>query len=357
VPYVAIEATPTKPGILAVAEIVDLSGRIVAATDLIEGPSGKAETVVGVGSRGVYISGPDGSLSRLQLDGRRHPLASAPPQASEDLAGLAESPDGSRWAYSMVSFSPAGTDLSATSRIFIGAEATTPVLAATLTRPNFANGHPAGGYRVLRWDAAGLLLGTDPTGVGGAGPFIGETYTRGSVVRMDPQTGTVSSPFPSGCGFMDVAGDGSVACRTSTGFEVVRPDGSSATATVTVATPGGASVRGGYGGLAFLRGSTSLLYSVANPAGGGDASAPGWTDTMYTGQVVGSAITGHAVASTRTNTNENGHAWADVIDPNRVAVIDGAGVGAIAVVLTLSTGDESRLASAHSIDGVIQAPA
>jgi hypothetical protein len=359
VPYIAIGASSANSGPLGVVEIIDLSGRVVASSDLGHNGVIAGATVAGVGSRGVYIREAGGTLSRLQVDGTLHPLGALPGQPSDDVAGLAESPDGSRWAYSVVSFSSSDGNVTATSRIYIGAEGASPVLAATLTRPNLASGF-GGGYRVMRWDPAGLLLGTDPTGVGGLGPFIGEGYARASVVRMDPLTATLSSPLaPSGCQFGDVAGDGSVACSTRSGIQVIRPDGTSAASTLNVTTPAGADFPVRAGGLAFLGGSTSLLYLVDTPgAGNGDpAVSGGWTDTVYTAHVAGSVIAGDQVVATGNNVNEAGNEWADVIDAGRLAVIDGPDAGSNAVVVTLSTGATRNLGPAEAIYGVVHAPA
>ena len=164
-------------------------------------------------------------MERLEANGELRFLNSAPPIGQSRVTATAESPDGACWAYSVV-VSPETMGGDVTSRIYVGTLGANPRLIATLIRSN----REGGGYRVLRWDRAGVLLGTDPQNVGGAAPFIGEAYALGSVVRLDPGTGKMLSAVCSGQGgFGDVAADGTEACRSGTDVIIVHPDNSTTT--------------------------------------------------------------------------------------------------------------------------------
>ena len=256
-------------------------------------------------TRGLDLLGVDGALHALAT------LDTAP-------AGVADSPDGQSLVYSLVSWSGAGqsTGPIATSRIYVLAYGGAPRLVATLSRPN-GTGAPRGaylgGYRVLRWDAAGVLLGSDPTGVGGYGPFIGEGYGLSTVVRLDPTTGSVSSPLTPGCRFSDVAGDGTTACVSGSAIEVRSPSGS----TRTIDT--GAKW---VGDVAFTSDSSSLTFSTAiYPQG--EASSVGWFDHLFVVHLGGGLPAPRELTPPEGWRVSETFAFDRLLDPNTVAeVID-----------------------------------
>jgi hypothetical protein len=357
-PYVAVEAYGRQNAEPAVVRILDLSGRVVASTKLEYVDGGVAGYVVGVGSGAAYIVQPDGALSRLSMDGTDHPLGKlsiGPPD--KQVEGLAESPDGAQWAYSLVTYftTPSPDGFSATTSIFIGSAAGAPHLLATLTRPNTASDPREqydGGYRVLRWDNSGLLLGSAPIGVGGGGPFIEEGYGLDNVVRMDPATGTLYGRVsPPGCRFADEAADGTVACITATGITVVHPDGSTAVLTV----DGLNTNLHRAGSIAFVGDSSTLLYAVstmsANPA------QPGWTDTMSVAHVNGDVMSTRTVLSSPFGSVEAPNAWARVVDGDHVVLLQGSSFSTFAELLTLSTGSVRTLGGAATVCGVMHTPA
>ena len=149
---------------------------------------------------------------------------------ADDLAGFADSPNGQCSIFSIVTWG--GSNMVATTQLYVGGVGNAPLLVATLTRDNSVGNTFGGGYAVLRWDPSGVLLGADPTGVGGLGPFVMEGYSIETVVRLDPVTGSISAPLCNGP-FGDLASDGALACITGEGSDaqiaVTGPETSSTT--------------------------------------------------------------------------------------------------------------------------------
>ncbi len=342
--YLAVEVGGSSA---PAVHIVDMAGKLVAAASL---SGGTGVSVVGVGSHGAYIAGPGHQLGRLELDGRVHALDPTPTSDAGELAGLAESPDGTQWAYSLVSFAN-DANMTATTRVYVASMGASTRMVAQLQRPEFNSAGGAerygGGYAVLRWDTAGLLLGSHPTGVGGVGPFIGEGYGLDNVVRLDPRSGQTSNRIgPTGCRFGDVASDGAVACLASGGITVSRAGGSAST----VPVPGQQSDHPA-GGIAFIGGSSTLIYSVATFS---TAFQQAWTDTLMVATDSGGHLSSTTVAASLSSRNE-GHAWSHVVDGNTVAVIVGPADSSSVALLTTTSGKMVTLGAADSIDGVIHA--
>ena len=144
-----------------------------------------------MGPEGVYLyTASTGELELFGPSGSPQHLAQVMPASSTTMT-VAGSPNGQCWILSDTSWASGGTGTSKT--------------LCRLRRRHrpVAPHHPDPGPRPATppatgscaWDSVGVLLGSDPTGVGGAGPFIGDGYTLSGVVRLDPLTGTVSAPL------------------------------------------------------------------------------------------------------------------------------------------------------------------
>ena len=149
-------------------------------------------TPVGQGPDGIYLyTASTGEVALLGPTGPLQEVATISVVNDFDDFSLAASPNGQCWMFSDTSYD---SNLNGTSRMYVGFNSgAAPILLATLTRSTSTDGGSPG-YRLLRWDSAGVLLGSDPTGVGGGGPFIGEGYSLPGVVRMNPLTGALSPP-------------------------------------------------------------------------------------------------------------------------------------------------------------------
>ncbi len=204
----------------------------------------------------------------------------------------------------------------------------------------------------MEWLASGVLLGTDPIGVGGAGPFIDDDYQLAQVVRFDPVTGIVSSPLcPVGpqARFADLAADGSVACVSGEGADaqitVTSPDGSRDTYDTSAPYAGQ---------VAFAASPRSLIFCTSQgaPEGGG-----GWTDSL---SVVSLAQGGPAAQVMRgqdqAEWDESGSAPAKVVSTSAIADLGPSAPGSSQtslVLISLSTGQSTTVAPADGILGVL----
>jgi hypothetical protein len=333
-PYLAFrDAQPPTETI----RILDLSGHLQSETKT--STPGAAE-VAGAGHRGVYLLSGTGRLSVLAPDGTVTELATIPGATSTAATRVVESPDGSEWAASVVRFA---TDVSATATtdVYVGGASGTPRHLRTLTRANIVGNQPAGGYAALRWYSGGLLLGSDPTNVGGAGPFISEDYERAVVVVMDPATGRVAQPLP--CPPYDVAGDGSAVCLDAAGLSIKGPGGTS------TSIPVGTAER--VGDVAFVGGSHRLVYFSAS-ADQTTWGPSGWTDSVHVVTVSGSHLDDHVVA-TGAAWDEVDSAWSWVVDSTTIAFVTGPRDNPTAVLLDVTTGATTPLGRATGMIGVI----
>ena len=154
-PLIAVE-----PASGETVELVDMAGSVLDQTPIqpFDGVS-----PVGMGPEGVYLyTASTGELELLGPSGSPQHLAQVMPASSTDDVTVAGSPNGQCWILSDTSWASGGTG---TSRLYVGFDdGTAPSLLTTLTRGAAAS--YASGYRVLRWDSVGVLLGSDPTGVG-----------------------------------------------------------------------------------------------------------------------------------------------------------------------------------------------
>jgi hypothetical protein len=319
-------------------EIVSTDGAVVAS---VAAPNGSGTRVVGTGAHGVYMLDAAHVLKRLAPNGDLTTLGPVSVTDNSEVAGLAESPDGGQWIYSVATYA---NDLSATSRIYVGSPGRAPRLVATLTRPNQIDEDLASGYEVLRWDRQGVLLGTAPTNVGGVAPFIGDGYELSIVVRMDLASGALSAPLaPHGCRFGDIAADGTVACadRAARDIRLIGKDGSIQ------------HIRTGaefFGGIGFLPGTTSLAFLTTLPPG----DYP-WTDALHVYDPAARSRTPRTVVEGVDPGTEYEHGFDAVVDADTIAVIMGPASNPKLSLVKLSTGVVSRLSPATYLLGVLPA--
>lgn len=301
---------------------------------------------IGTGCRGVYLYDHEtATLELLGLDGAPQMLAhlGSTATAPVEVVGAAESPDASRWIYSAASYTPGGY---ATSNIYAAAIGATPTLVKTLSRPNASSGGSLGGYRVLRWDAAGVLLGTAPTDVGGAGPFIDEGYDLATVVRLDLDTASVSTPLT--CGgrgrFADVASDGTQACISHSQIVVMARDGSFTTVTNSGSVAGQ---------VAFLDGSSCLTWSATSGiASSPSTNGPSWQDTLYAVSLPAAQPSKRVLLDSESHL-ENGSAIDKVVDSHTLAEITGQTGSTSLSLVDVRTGHAVAIAPADVIVGAL----
>ena len=229
-------------------------------------------------AHGLFFQDPDPTqakrgeafdLKRLNRDGSVDDLVRVDGGGAQ-LVGAAVSPDGARWVAGIARLDDAANEQ--VTDLYSG-EGGSGRLVATLRRPSL----PYGGYMPLRWDDKGILVGSFPSGVGGAGPFIGEGYSLSAVERLDPQTWKAGPALAaSDCRFGDLAADGTLACVTRgpnappNGFRLVHPDGS----TTSIAAPEGDEL----GQLMFVGDSDTLTFATAKY---NDANQSSWTYTAW----------------------------------------------------------------------------
>jgi hypothetical protein len=325
-------------------EVVGTDGTVLNTAP--NGGNGSTAPVeVGVGQAGVYFYDEStGDLSVLGRSGPAQVLGDVTPAGgwnAVDNISLAESPSGACWAFAIDSYD---ASMVATSQVYVGGTGIPPTLVTTLTRPNIVNGAAAGGYQVLRWDASGVLLGSYPTGVGGAGPFIGESYSFAIVVGLDPQTDTLSAPLCGSGQFADEAPDGTVACTTGLGtdakIEVTKQGGS----TTSIDT---GSISAGQ--VAFVGGSSLLTYCTSTAAGSG-----GWSENLLAVQLGGQSPSPKTLASSAPYGQLEGpYAWTKLVGTTSIAeLLGGTGSTSLGEV-NLSTGQTTSIAPADSLLGVL----
>jgi len=316
-------------------DLVGPSGNVVNQTgaDVTSGL-----VVAGLNADALFLYHPStGDLSRLGLSGAVVDLGTtmASPPDSVFASSFAVSPNGKCWLMAAPAWGD-GADAAATTAVYGGVIGGAALLVATLVRA----GEASVAYSILRWDVEGVLLGSEPDGSGGAGPFVNESALA-AVVRFDPSRGSVSPPLCSGR-FGDVAPDGTLACVSGGLISVTRPDGS----TVTVAT-GATQV----GQVAFAAGSSTLTYCTASAwSGVGD-----WADALT---VVDVAANVPQVRQTADYQDfENALAFDKVVDGDEIVELEGAttigGSPTSLAVISLGTGAVTPIGPPGLIIGVL----
>jgi hypothetical protein len=266
--------------------LVNAEGSILNQTAIAQVPDSGPEPVAH-GADGEYLFDPTtGELTLLGLQGPPEKLAQVTPVSDADDISLAESPNGLCWILSDTSWD---SNQNATTKLYVGVSGGSPALLTTLTRANSLNGTYAGGYSALRWDSSGVLLGTDPTGVGGGGPFLSESYSLASVVRLNPVSLSVTASLCSDGRFADVAADGTLACLV----------GQNSDAQIVVTPPSGPSVtidtdQSGAGRVEFATPST-LTYCTTDPTVPTDGAE--WAETLWEAPIDGGQVAEHNLMS------------------------------------------------------------
>jgi hypothetical protein len=330
---------PSDPNAEWDLDVITTQGTVISHTTL----NSSNPQPVGVGAHGVYIyDGTAGKMERLEANGVVRFLNSAP-VSEGGVTSAAESPDGACWVYSVEREETMGGDV--TSKIFVGTLGASPRLVATFTRPDGGPTGYRGGYRVLRWDAAGVLLGTDPHNVGGAGPFIRDDYYLASAVRLDPAAGKVLSVICGAQGgFGDVAADGTEACRSGNNVIVVHPDGSITTATNSQKT----------GQVAFVAGSSTLTYCTTTGLLASTPTRPSnWRNTLYAATPTGAQATERRLVTDDQPFCDIDFAFTKVVDGNTLAELSGLPGQASLVLVNLITGQVTPVAPAIEVVGVL----
>jgi hypothetical protein len=336
-PIIAVE-TDSDP---QEVELVDVDGDVLNQTPVVSVTT-DGFSAVGQGPDGVYLYDVDtGELALLGLTGPLQELAQFTPMNNPDGVSLAVSPSGQCWILSDTSWA---SDGSATSELHVGVDGQPPVLLTTLTRGTGPGGGFGGGYQVLRWDQSGVLLGTDPTSVGGAGPFLGESYSLATVVRLAPVSGAVSPSLCPNGQFGDVAADGTMACLTGQGSDarivVTRTDGSTTTIDTGMEDAGQ---------IGFVGGSSLLTYCTS--AGwNGDA----WTTNLLVVQLGAQTPSPKTLSSgDGAGQNESSYPWYKLVNGTSIVEL-GVESGAWSLaMISLSTGQTTTVAPAGIVLGVL----
>ncbi|MGD0447272.1 MAG: hypothetical protein ABSB36_01475 [Candidatus Dormibacteria bacterium] len=307
-----------------------------------------APVEVGVGQAGVYLYDEStGELSVLGKTGASQDLGTLTPTggwSNTDTVSLAESPSGTCWIFSAVSYDASANS---TTELWIGGPGISPPsLVTTLHRSNTTStGEAAGGYQALRWDPSGVLLGSYPTEVGGAGPFIDEDYSFSVVVSMDAATGAVSAPLCSSGQFADEAPDGTLACliglNTDAKIVVTKPSGATTTVDTGLASAGQVAFVGGT--------SAELTYCTS-----ATTSSGGWSENLLSVQLGGQNPSPTTLASDAPYGQLEGpYAWTKLVSTTSIAeLLGGTGPTSLGEV-NLSTGQTTTVAPADSILGVL----
>jgi len=357
-PILAVTVGDTTP---VTVELVTPQGHLLnqvnAAAYLGDPNADGLPEAVGVGPSGVYLFYPTtGEVCRLGVTGAPQDLGRLSPVPSltlgmEDLAGVAESPNGKSWILSLVAWS---TNEVATTSLYEGGDGVSPHILTTLTRPNQGSGGAAfgGGYAVVGWDAAGVLLGTDPTSVGGGGPFIGEGYSLGDVVELNPANQAISTPLcPLGSGVKlgALTLDGStIACVSGQGSDVrisVGPVTGGVTSTIDTGSA--------FAGHVMFTGGTSstLTYCTSDDNPPSDGSNAAWSEVLWAAP--------YGTSSPRpTQLMSGDNSWCEqgaVVSPNAVAELNGSTEGGEASLVTvdISTGKTTTIGAVTSILGAL----
>ena len=242
--------------------LYSLNGQLIGSAPLgSAGDFGQAAT----GSNGIYLLH-SGNLSRVNRDGSVQQLETGLPKG---LIGPVIAPDGTQWMYAVVEWNAPGT--TATTSIYIDGKGQFHHRIAVFERDASAGG----GYLPIVWIAQGIMLGTVPLGPTLIGPYPGERDGRGSVVVMDPGTGSLSRPVtPPSCRYGDVAlsGPADLACfETNTdgtiiGSILIMPPAAPA---IRIAVPPG----DGAGQLHFTPDGKQFIFTVAHWHSGGTAQS------------------------------------------------------------------------------------
>lgn len=254
-PGAPTSTAPVSSGSMLSAELLSTGGSVTATTPL---PSAPVPNSQATGPDGVYFVG-DHGIERLNRSGTVTTLAALSVAQQVNFGGMVVSPGGGSVIYAINTTNPNAT---VTTELYSEKGTAAASLIASLTRLNVIGSVAAGGYLPLRWDADGLLLGTDPYGIGGNGAFPLSQVADAIVVRYNLTTKALSAPLaPDGCEYGDVSDLGTVACilgqsGANQTIELIHKNGS------TVQINPGSNV--GVGDLHFQAGTDNLAFDTAS---------------------------------------------------------------------------------------------
>ena len=219
-----VESVPTGPPYSAAVTFYAPDGSHAPAI-AVQVPS--PQNIVVAAGAVWYVDGSN-HLGRVRPDGSTSTVALLDPAPAS--FGLAVSPDGSRWVWSVVT----GTTV-LTSSVWTGGISTPPRQLVSTTSD------PARGpvYVTRAWPKSGPVVMEQPVGIGGRILFDDAV---GQADRLDVDSGKLTKLLEAECQFDDITADGTIACTDNQHprtFVLVHPDGSR----TTVEAPG----KGEYG--------------------------------------------------------------------------------------------------------------
>jgi hypothetical protein len=320
-------------------ELINGTGGVLNTLSGVGTTSGP--TVIGTSPDGVYLwNATTGALEELGISGAPVPLGTTVTSPALDLDYIPSlpvvSPNGRCWVLSIVTWS---SDLSvATTQLDGGTFGSPSVQLATLTRSD------NGGYPALGRDDAGVLLGSEPMGVGGGGPGadLVLTYQFSEVVVMNPSTGSLSAPLCAGAGagtYQALSPDGELEVCRASGPAYAIEYGSLAGPLTTV--DAGASAAGD----AAITPDRSYVTYCTLGAAGADGSFP---ETLWSVQLGGSATPRSLM--TQANWSECGGYG---VGNDFAVTLAGSEQPDPVDLIELASGDTTTIGTADSIIGVL----
>ena len=165
----------------------------------------------------------NGTCLQLMNRGGVTTLGRLPAPPSGSGRDVLVSPDLTQWIYALV-------DANQTSHIHLRTPSGDTVIADLPSPDGNASWVP------FAWNASGIYLVRQPTGIGGAGPFIDFRF---EIAKLDRSSGRLGAISPS-CVAYRVFDDGTMVCRSSTAgnIEVRSPSGQSHLIQVTTGSTG-----------------------------------------------------------------------------------------------------------------------
>lgn len=157
-----------------------------------------AEAIALAGNR--LLVGGGGRLESIESSGRATSLGDLAGDTPDELVrGLVASPDGHSWMWASVRQQGDGTVVST---VWLAGDHRAPVSLLTRTETGSA-------LQPVAWTAAGPVLGDEPIGIGG---YILFRRSFGPTLRLDVQTGLLTSLAGADCAFSDLSAQATLAC-------------------------------------------------------------------------------------------------------------------------------------------------
>jgi hypothetical protein len=194
----------------------------LARLDAVDVETAKGQVQSMIGASVILLNG---TCLQLMNRGGVSTLSHLPAPPSGSGHDVFLSPDLSltQWIYALV-------DTNQTSHIHLGTSSGDTVIADIPSPDGNASWVP------FAWNASGIYLVRQPTGIGGAGPFIDFRF---EIAKLDRSSGRLVAISPS-CAAYRVFDDGTMVCRSSTpgNIEVRSPSGQSHLIQVTSGSTG-----------------------------------------------------------------------------------------------------------------------